>query len=373
MVSRSAPGHCAAACMRWTTAGSGPAMSMPHGQHIWPRKRGNNPAPARWLARRRRAAVLRLDIAAVVPSTARGLGPQGHTGHGADHWCECQAGAVRRDQPADCAPGRAHPSAGRRCRCPGILARATTPLPHRRHDLAARRPGQRTHRRAHPDAGRGARHPVSLATQAGSGAQRDGPTLARTEAAHRRHSTGRLGGCSGQRRRRLGAGTDTPAGAPPGRDDLEALLAQEPGRRLLATYLVQKEPEGFVFNRLQGALLREAYCLVRDGIASVEDIDRIVRDGLGLRWSVIGPFETADLNTRGGIASHAEKMGPAYARMGAERGQDDPWTPELVAQVEQERRARLPLDHWAERGAWRDRALMAMLECRRRHKSALIG
>src|SRR3982750_2860958 len=237
MVSRSAPAHCAAACMRWTTAGSGPAMSMPHGQHIWPRKRGNNPAPARWLARRRRAAVLRLDIAAVVPSTARGLGPQGHTGHGADHRCECQAGAVRRDQPADCAPGRAHPSACRRCRCPGILARATTPLPHRRHDLAARRLGQRTYRRAHPDAGRGARHPVSLATQAGSGAQRDGPTLARTEAAHRRQSAGRLGGCSGQRCRRLGAATDTPAGAPQGRDDIAALLAQKPGTRLLATYL----------------------------------------------------------------------------------------------------------------------------------------
>ena len=53
----------------------------------------------------------------------------------------------------------------------------------------------------------------------------------------------------------------------------------------------------------------------------------------GLRWAVIGPFETADLNTRGGIAAHALRMGPAYARMGAERGQDDPWTPELVAEV----------------------------------------
>ena len=130
---------------------------------------------------------------------------------------------------------------------------------------------------------------------------------------------------------------------------------------------VRKEVEGFVFNRLQGALLREAYCLVRDGVASVEDIDRLIRDGLGLRWSVIGPFETADLNTRGGIAAHAEKMGPAYARMGAERGQDDPWTPDLVGRVDQERRTRLPLDQWAERVAWRDRALMAMLACRRRH------
>jgi len=72
---------------------------------------------------------------------------------------------------------------------------------------------------------------------------------------------------------------------------------------------------------------------------------------------VIGPFETADLNTRGGIAEHARRLGPAYARMGAERGQDDPWTPELVEHVTAERRRLLPLDQWEERVAWRDRQL----------------
>src|SRR3954449_6230641 len=45
------------------------------------------------MVHRRRAAVLRLDIAAAVSSTARDLGPQGHTGHRADHRCERQAGA----------------------------------------------------------------------------------------------------------------------------------------------------------------------------------------------------------------------------------------------------------------------------------------
>lgn len=126
-----------------------------------------------------------------------------------------------------------------------------------------------------------------------------------------------------------------------------------------------REIDGFVFNRLQGALLREAYCLVRDGVASVADIDRIVRDGLGLRWSVVGPFETVDLNTRGGIVEHARRMGPAYRRMGRERGQDDPWVDDLVARVAAERRALLPLEDWEQRVAWRDRALMALLRCRR--------
>jgi 3-hydroxyacyl-CoA dehydrogenase len=122
-----------------------------------------------------------------------------------------------------------------------------------------------------------------------------------------------------------------------------------------------RELEGFVFNRLQGALLREAYCLVRDGVVGVDDVDRIVREGLGRRWAVIGPFETADLNTRGGIEVHASRMGPAYERMGAERGQHDPWTPDLVAQVAAERRALLPLEQWEERVAWRDRMLMTRM------------
>jgi ketosteroid isomerase-like protein len=128
---------------------------------------------------------------------------------------------------------------------------------------------------------------------------------------------------------------------------------------------VRAEVEGFVLNRLQGAVLREAYCLVRDGIAGVDDVDRVVRDGFGRRWAVIGPFETADLNTRGGIEAHAARMGPAYERMGADRGQHDPWTPDLVARVAEERRRLLPIEDWEARVAWRDRMLM-MLEGARR-------
>ena len=146
--------------------------------------------------------------------------------------------------------------------------------------------------------------------------------------------------------------------------------AVEKARELLAAsgfqpVVVRKEVEGFALNRLQGAILREAYCLVRDGVVSADEVDQLVRDGLGLRWSFMGPFETVDLNTRGGLASHAVKMGPAYERMGAERGQHDPWTPDLVAKVVAERRSRLPLEKWEERGAWRDRRLMALIRHRR--------
>jgi len=126
--------------------------------------------------------------------------------------------------------------------------------------------------------------------------------------------------------------------------------------------IVRREVEGFIYNRLQGAVLREAYCLVRDGVADVNDIDEVMRGALGRRWSIVGPFETADLNTRGGIASHAAKMGPAYQRMGEERGQHDPWTPELVAAVTAGRRELLPLDAWDDRVRWRDQRLAELTQ-----------
>jgi L-gulonate 3-dehydrogenase len=126
-----------------------------------------------------------------------------------------------------------------------------------------------------------------------------------------------------------------------------------------------REVEGFIFNRLQGAVLREAYCLVRDSVAAPQDIDRVMREGLGRRWAILGPFEVAELNTRGGIDAHARVMGPAYARMGAERGQCDPWTDDLVATVSKAVQVRLPRERWEDNVDWRDRALMALEACRR--------
>ena len=125
---------------------------------------------------------------------------------------------------------------------------------------------------------------------------------------------------------------------------------------------VAQEIEGFIFNRLQGALLREAYALVRDGVASVEDIDTVVRDGLGRRWAFMGPFETADLNTRGGIAAHARNMGPSYHRMGISRGDTSEWAPELVAEVVAQRRQQLALEDWEDRVAWRDEQLLRRID-----------
>jgi L-gulonate 3-dehydrogenase len=134
----------------------------------------------------------------------------------------------------------------------------------------------------------------------------------------------------------------------------------------LSAVRVRVEKDGFIFNRLQGALLREAYSLIDEGVTTAEEIDLLMRDGLGLRWSVVGPFEAVDLNTRGGIAAHAQRMLPAYIRMGAERGEHQGWKQATIESVVAERRAALPLQNWSDRVRWRDRELMALLAYRRR-------
>jgi len=59
--------------------------------------------------------------------------------------------------------------------------------------------------------------------------------------------------------------------------------------------IIQREVPGFVANRLQGALLREALWLVQKGFVTPRDVDTIMKTSIGRRWSVAGPFEVFDL------------------------------------------------------------------------------
>ena len=130
--------------------------------------------------------------------------------------------------------------------------------------------------------------------------------------------------------------------------------------------LVQREIDGFILNRLQGALLNEAFRLAENGYASPEDIDKAVSYGLGLRWSFMGPFETIELNAPGGIADYMRRYGEMYHAMAKSQADPRPWGLELVAKLEAARREVLPQDRLAKRQAWRDRRLMALAAHKRK-------
>ncbi|RYB05318.1 3-hydroxyacyl-CoA dehydrogenase [Lichenibacterium ramalinae] len=133
-----------------------------------------------------------------------------------------------------------------------------------------------------------------------------------------------------------------------------------------APLVMKREIEGFIMNRLQGALLEEAFRLVADGVAGVEDVDIGLRDGLALRWSFMGPFETIDLNAPGGVRDYAARYQGIYEAIFPSVQRRVDWTGPVMDAVEAERAGQLPRDALDERQRWRDRRLMALLAHKRR-------
>jgi len=133
-----------------------------------------------------------------------------------------------------------------------------------------------------------------------------------------------------------------------------------------APIVMKKEVDGFVMNRMQGALLQEAFRLVEEGYASIEDVDIGIRDGLALRWSFMGPFETIDLNAPGGVRDYVERYHPLFARMHETQQHMADWKGELLDGIEADRREKLPKEKLVERQVWRDRRLMALAAHKRR-------
>jgi 3-hydroxyacyl-CoA dehydrogenase len=128
-----------------------------------------------------------------------------------------------------------------------------------------------------------------------------------------------------------------------------------------APLVMKRELDGFIMNRLQGALLEEAFRLVADGFASVEDVDIGIRDGLALRWSFMGPFETIDLNAPGGVRDYVERYQGIYSNIFPQMLRRVDWAGDVMKTVEAERSRRLPREDLGERQVWRDRRLMALV------------
>jgi L-gulonate 3-dehydrogenase len=123
---------------------------------------------------------------------------------------------------------------------------------------------------------------------------------------------------------------------------------------------VNKEMAGFALNRLQGALLAEAFRLVADDVISPADLDALMKHGLGLRWSFMGPLETIDLNAPGGLQDYCERYGALYAELQAQMTPRE-WNAALIEKLHSARRAELPANMQGVRQEWRDRRLMALL------------
>lgn len=133
-----------------------------------------------------------------------------------------------------------------------------------------------------------------------------------------------------------------------------------------APIVMRKEVDGFVMNRLQGALLEEAFRLVDDGVCGPEDVDIGLREGLALRWSFMGPFETIDLNAPGGVRDYILRYEKIYVNLFQQMQHRSNWAGPVADTIETARRARVPAERLGERSRWRDRRLMALAAHKRK-------
>ena len=76
------------------------------------------------------------------------------------------------------------------------------------------------------------------------------------------------------------------------------------------TVMVRKEVPGFIINRLQLALLREALSMVEGGVASAQDVDAAIKTSIGRRWAVAGVFEVFELARWDLLLAIAEDLYP---------------------------------------------------------------
>ncbi|MBX2846838.1 MAG: FAD-dependent monooxygenase [Acidiferrobacterales bacterium] len=122
---------------------------------------------------------------------------------------------------------------------------------------------------------------------------------------------------------------------------------------------LNREIDGFILNRLQYTLVAEAMHLVGEGYCSAADIDRVLTDGLALRWASIGPFEVAHLNAVNGFLGFVEHLGPMMKKMGSDARTDYDWGQCLTQDIHKSLEEHTPIDQIQRRQLWRDARILA--------------
>jgi L-gulonate 3-dehydrogenase len=128
--------------------------------------------------------------------------------------------------------------------------------------------------------------------------------------------------------------------------------------------IVRRELDGFILNRLQGALLSEAMRLVGEGYVSPADLDKTVSEGLGLRWAFMGPFATIELNAPGGVADYCARYSGIYRQLAAHPPAPAVWDDDNAQKVAAALGTVPDAKARETRAAWRNTRLLAL----RRHK-----
>ena len=122
---------------------------------------------------------------------------------------------------------------------------------------------------------------------------------------------------------------------------------------------------GFLLNRMQAAVIREAISLVGSGVASPEAVEMVMRDGLGLRWALMGPFGTGHANSDGGVGRYYRDYGDAFSALWGDLDTDPDFDDEVIDGIAAATEAAYGEEAVPALSAWRDRMIRRILGLKR--------
>lgn len=131
---------------------------------------------------------------------------------------------------------------------------------------------------------------------------------------------------------------------------------------------LSREIEGFVLNRIQYAILNEVWRLLAEKVVDVKDIDKVISEGLGMRYAFLGSLETAHLNAEG-MKSYIERYGQTIYNVSQSMGPVPKMEGEVAESVCQQLNELYPLDKLQERRAWRDACLTRLAVLKKEMKT----
>eukprot|EP01125_Pyxidicula_operculata_P003163 TRINITY_DN1348_c0_g1_i2.p1 TRINITY_DN1348_c0_g1~~TRINITY_DN1348_c0_g1_i2.p1 ORF type:complete len:155 (+),score=30.41 TRINITY_DN1348_c0_g1_i2:555-1019(+) len=124
--------------------------------------------------------------------------------------------------------------------------------------------------------------------------------------------------------------------------------------------VMKKELRGFIQNRLQFAVLAEAFRLVEDDVISPGDVDTAVIHGLAARWSFMGPFQTIDLNAPKGVTDYCNRYLGGVYRVVEEQDNTRKFSEESIKKIDDYQRSLYSQEQIPQVTEWRDKRLMEL-------------
>jgi len=125
---------------------------------------------------------------------------------------------------------------------------------------------------------------------------------------------------------------------------------------------------GFLLNRIQAAVVREAFHLAESGVADAEAIDSVIKDGLALRWAFIGNFGANHLNAPNGIGQYFGRYADAYRSMIGDLNNAPPaFEKEMMSRIAREIGMGENEEDVKRLSQWRDRMIVRLKALKKDH------